>query len=241
MPIKEFNFGPFTIHAYGLIIAASIIIGLFLAKKRASLYKIPPKIFESYTLVVPLVLGVIVGRLYHVVDQWRYYAQNPSLITRVDLGGLGIFGALAGIILGFYIIARLKKINLLELLDLISPPLLLAQAIGRIGNYINQEGYGPPTNLPWGVEINGVRVHPTFFYEAILDAIFFLVLLKVSKKLKNPGQLFGLYLVLYSLGRFIVEFWRIDTAIIGGFKTAQVISIFTIVLGIYFAKRQRKT
>lgn len=236
MPTREINIGPFTVHTYGLIIAFSILIGWYLAKRRAHLHKISPKIFDSYTLFIPLVLGVIGGRLYHVADKWQFYAQNQELIARVDLGGLGIFGALAGIILGFYIIARLKKVNLLNLLDLISPSLLLAQAIGRIGNYVNQEGFGPPTDLPWGVTINGIRVHPTFFYEAIMDGIFFIFLLVFAKRLKTPGQLFGLYLILYSLGRFTVEFWRIDTATVGEFKIAQIMSVFTFALGVYLFK-----
>lgn len=236
----EINIGNITIHFYGLIIAASILIGWYLAKKRTKYYKIPLKIFGSNTLLIPLFLGIVGGRLYHVIDLWPYYWANPQLIVRVDLGGLGIFGALAGIIVGFIVVAKIEKIKPLPLLDLISPSLLIAQAIGRLGNYINGEGYGPPTNVPWAVEINGVRVHPTFFYEAIIDVIFFFALLALAKRLKKPGQLFGFYLILYSLGRFVVEFWRIDTATFNSFKTAQILSVATLLIGIYLVKFRAK-
>lgn len=239
MPIREINLGPLTVRTYGLIIAAAILLGWLIAKKRAHLHKIPPKIFDSYTLFIPLALGLIGGRLYHVVDKWQYYLENPQLIVRVDLGGLGILGGLGGIVLGFVIVSKIEKVSSLRLLDLVSPSLILGQAIGRIGNYVNREGYGPPTNLPWGVEINGIHVHPTFFYEAIIDTIFFVVLLKVSNKLKTPGQLFGLYLILYGLGRFAIEFWRIDTATIGPFKTAHLLSVVTLAIGFYFLRLHR--
>ena len=125
--------------------------------------------------------------------------------------------------------------------------MIFGQALGRIGNYINQEAFGPPTNLPWGVFIDKAhrppefqqfsRFHPTFFYEAALDLIFFVVLLYLTKKLKIPGQLFAAYLILYAFGRFFVEFTRTDTWTISGFKIAHLLSVIAIFVGIYiFAK-----
>lgn len=237
------SLGPLTFHMYGLIIGVAILLGWYLAKKRAYLSKIPKNFFDDPILLIPLVLGIIGARLYHVVHYWSYYKTDPSQVLAITNGGLGIWGGLAGIFIGCSILAKIRRINLLSLLDLITPSLLLAQAIGRIGNFINQEGFGPPTNLPWGVLIdpknrpsqflNDSYFHPTFFYEAALDLMFLTVLLKVTTKLKI-GQTFALYLIFYSLGRFIVEFWRIDTWTTGTIKMAHLLSVLTFVLGIWF-------
>ena len=255
---QEILLGPVTIHLYGLIIAMAIFLGWFLAKKRAHFYKqslrssssqgltaglkIPQTIFDDPVLLIPLVLAIIGARIYHVLDFWEYYASNPSQIIAIWNGGLGIWGALGGVFLGFWIISKVKKIDLASILDSASPSLLLGQALGRIGNFINQEGFGPPTNLPWGIYIgpenrpfqfvNSTRFHPTFFYEAILDFIFFLILLFLSQRLKIKGQMFALYLIFYSIARFIAEFWRIDTWVIGDIRIAHFIAVLTFLLGI---------
>lgn len=276
---NSFSFGPLTFHIYGLIIAISIVIGWWLAKKRANFYKIKPALLDHPLMLLPLILGVAGGRIYHVADFWEYYKSNPDQIIQVSGGGLGIFGALIGIFAGLWIFAKIKKVKLLPLLDLLAPSIILGQAIGRIGNYINQEGFGPPTNLPWGVYIDlahrplqylsSTHFHPTFFYEAILNLIAFIILLFLSSlssspslsslrkrgsgfsiwsltlsvvewsrmTFAKPGQIFGLYLVLYGVSRFIVEFWRIDTARIGELQVAHVISLVSFCIGIYFLAR----
>lgn len=231
---------------YGLIIALAAIAGWYIAKSRAHFYKIPLKLFDDPILLLPIVLGIAGARAYHVVDYWEIYSQNLPSIFAIQNGGLGIWGGLTGALAGFWLVAKIRKVKLLLLLDLISPAVILGQAIGRIGNYINQEGFGPPTNLPWGVFIDPANrpfqyrsylfFHPTFFYEAILNAIFFVILMILSKKLKVSGQIFALYLIFYSLGRFIVEFYRIDTATIGYIKVAQVLSFAVATIGIYLLK-----
>ena len=245
---RSINIGPLTLHLYGLIIAIAIYIGYQLAKKRANIFKIPKTLFEDPILLLPLALGVIGARIYHVLDYWEVYKADPWSIINISGGGLGIFGALAGIFVGFWLVAKIKRLNLLSLLDLISPPLILGQAIGRFGNYVNQEGFGLPTNLPWGVYISpenrplrfitSTSFHPTFFCEAIIDLIFFVLLIYLSKKSIVNGQLsivkgrtFALYLILYSIGRFTVEFFRIDTATFGTIKVAHPLSITTLVVG----------
>ena len=246
---SSLQFGPLTVHIYGLIIAIAIYVGWFIARKRAKLYKIPEKLFDDPILISPLLFGIIGGRLYHVASIWQYYQNNLSQMFMVWNGGLGIWGALIGIFGGFYFIARKRNIKFLSLLDLISPSLIFGQALGRIGNYINQEAFGPPTNLPWGVFIDKAhrppefqqfsRFHPTFFYEAVLDLIFFAVLLYLTKKLKIPGQLFAVYLILYALGRFFVEFVRTDTWIVSGFKIAHLFSLTAIFIGICLLAKVR--
>ncbi|MDO8487387.1 MAG: prolipoprotein diacylglyceryl transferase [Candidatus Curtissbacteria bacterium] len=245
---NSFPIGPLTIHIYGLIIAIAILLGWTIAKKRALSYKIKADLFDDPLLLLPFIFGIVGGRLYHVIDKWDFYSQNPNQIFAITNGGLGIFGALAGVFIGFWFVAKIKKVDFLKLLDLISPALILGQAIGRIGNFINQEGFGPPTNLPWGVAIDpahrpgqylfSTHFHPTFFYEAILEVLAFIVLIKMSSKLKLPGQTFGLYLVLYALSRAVAEYWRIDTAKIGEIKVAYILAFLSLIFGIYLVKRR---
>lgn len=229
---KNIQIGFINIHLYGLTIALAILIAWRLALKRASFYKISKQKLESVSLLIPLVLGIVGGRLYHVVDLWPYYLSNPQQIIRVDQGGLGIWGALIGIFIGLWVFARVEKINLLNLLDLLSPSILLAQGVGRIGNFINQEGFGPPTNLPWGIIINGTLVHPTFFYEMCLDFIFATLLLYLAPKLNKRGQIFGLYLIFYGAIRFVVERYRIDTWTINTHQVAYILSVVSILTGL---------
>ena len=133
---REILLGPITIHLYGLIIAIAIFLGWFLAKKRAHLYKIPQTIFDDPILLIPLVLAIIGARIYHVLDFWDYYSNNLNQILAITNGGLGIWGALIGVFLGFYLVAKVKKLDFLKILDLAAPSLLVGQALGRIGNFI---------------------------------------------------------------------------------------------------------
>ena len=239
---KDIDIGPLTIHLYGLIIAFSIYIGWYLAKKRAQAYKIPLKIFEDPILLIPLFLAIIGARVYHVIDYWNVYRYDPIFILYIANGGLGIWGAILGLIIGFAVISKIKNLDLLSILDLLAPSLILGQAIGRFGNYINQEGFGPPTTKPWGVlieksnrpiqYITSTHFHPTFFYEAILNLLFFIIIIKLSSRLKVRGQIFVLYLICYSTSRFITEFWRIDTATIGTIKVSHVLSILIFISGL---------
>ena len=247
---KQISIGPLTVHLYGLIIALSIFLGWFLAKRRAHLYKIPRTIFDDPILLIPLVLAIIGARIYHVLDFWDYYSNNLNQILAITNGGLGIWGALIGVFLGFYLVAKVKKLDFLKILDLAAPSLLVGQALGRIGNFINQEGFGPPTEKPWGVFIEVDRrppqyltetyFHPTFFYEAALDAIFLIILLYFAKRLKFKGQVFALYLMFYSSARFIAEFWRIDTWIIGSIKAAYMLSAIAFLIGIWIFFKSTK-
>ncbi|OGE01026.1 prolipoprotein diacylglyceryl transferase [Candidatus Curtissbacteria bacterium RIFCSPLOWO2_02_FULL_40_11] len=233
--------GPISIHLYGLLIAAAIYIGWYLAKKRAHFYQIPIKIFDDPILLIPLAFSIIGARLYHVIDFWKVYRADPVSIFYIANGGLGIWGGLLGLFIGFYIVAKIKKIDLFAALDLVAPSIILGQAIGRVGNYINQEGFGPPTNLPWGVFIerqnrptefvSSTHFHPTFFYEAVLNFIFFAVLFKIAPNLKKKGQVFAIYLIFYSASRLISEFFRIDTWTIGEIKIAHVISVTVFIIG----------
>src|SRR3989344_1748070 len=251
MIVAQIKIGFLTIHLYGLIIAVSIYAGYLLAKRRFSAYRIPRKIFDDPILLLPLVLAIVGARLYHVLDYWLVYSQRPIEILYIANGGLVIWGAIAGAVLGFWFVAKVRNLNFLSVLDLTAPSLLLGQAIGRLGNYINQEGFGPPTQIPWRVYIspdhrpiiyqNFTHFHPTFFYEAIADLIFFVIIISLASRFKKRGQVFALYLMLYSIGRFIVEFWRIDTATIGTLKVAHVLSVLIFTIGIFLLVKSRQS
>lgn len=239
---KEINLGPLTFHLYGFLIGIAVFIGWYVCKKRARQYKIPDKVFEDYFLLIPALTALVCARIYHVLDYWEVYRIDPVKILYIQNGGIGIWGALIGAIVGLYLYSKLRNLKFLTVLDLVAPTLALSQAIGRIGNFVNQEGFGPPTNLPWKVYIDAVNrplnyisqsyFHPTFFYEALLDLFTFLILLSVSKRLKRPGQVFALYLIFYAIARFIVEHWRIDTWVSGGIKVSYLFSTLSLVIGL---------
>jgi phosphatidylglycerol:prolipoprotein diacylglycerol transferase len=184
-------------------------------------------------IVIPL--GVIGARLYHVIDQWGYYSQHPASI--IGFAGLGIYGAVIGGAIGVIIYTKWRKISTLRWLDIIAPGLILAQAIGRWGNFFNQELYGYPTDLPWAIYIDPVHrlpgyeayshFHPLFFYEFIWDLTGFILLMIIGRKLNNKlfnGDLFLSYVVYYGIGRFILEGLKIDVWTIAGLPTARWIS-----------------
>ncbi len=245
-----FNIGPVTIHYYGITIAFATFLGWALAKRRAPKYKIPQEIFDELQILLVIALALVGARIYHVLDYWKYYSQNLISIFYITNGGIGIWGALFGGLFGLYIFTKIKKIPLLVALDLTVPSLILAQAIGRIGNYINQEGFGPPTRMPWGVYIDPSKrptqylansyFHPTFFYEAAIDLAIFIALIYFAKRTQTSGKVFALYLILYSASRFFVEFLRIDTWTIGTIKIAQVIAILTFFFGLNLLINRKK-
>lgn len=250
---KQIDIGPFTFHLYGAVIGVAIFIGWYVSKKGAKFYKIPENTFEDYLLIIPLISSLIGARAYHVIDYWHVYKQDPISILYIQNGGLGIWGAIIGAIIGLFLFCRIRKLSFPKVLDLFSPALALGQVIGRLGNYINQEGFGPPTNLPWKVYIEPASrpiiyvsdkyFHPTFFYEALLNLLSFLILITIAKRLKKPGQVFSIYLILYALSRFVTEHFRIDTWVIGELKVSYLFSAICFILGvsiyIYIAKFKR--
>lgn len=237
--------GPITIHLYGVTFALAIFAGVFVARKRSGIYKIKKEEVESLFLVaVPF--GIFFARLYHVLDFLSYYKKNPSEIFAVWQGGLGIFGGILGGVLGILLYARVKKLNFLNICDLLAPSLALGQAIGRWGNFFNQEAFGPPTNLPWRIFISPENrssvwsqfqyFHPLFLYESILNFLNFLVLIFATKKLKSwtTGGITALYFLNYGIIRFFIEFLRWDAAKIGEIKVAHILSLVFVFTGLYF-------
>ena len=216
---------------YGILMATGMILGTYLALKEAERVGISEDdVLNLAIFAIPA--GVLGARLYYVIFNWGYYSQNPSQILNFRGGGMAIHGALIGGILAGLIYTKIKKINFFKMADIALIGMPLAQAIGRWGNYINGEAHGGPTNLPWGIMVGGVKVHPTFLYESIWDFGILIFLWMFRKKKKYEGQVAVYYIILYSLGRFFIEGLRTDSLMIGPLRMAQVISLVGVVGGI---------
>ena len=227
---------------YGIILAAGILCGLLYALREAK------RVGMDENLILDLVIfaipaGIIGARIYYVLFNWDYYSKDPLQILNIRGGGLAIHGTLIAAVITAVIFARVKGINFWSLADLASPGVILGQAIGRWGNFINQEAYGTPTDLPWGIMVDGVKVHPTFLYESLRNFSVFAVLLWYRKRKKAEGNVFLLYLVLYSVGRFFVEGLRTDSLMLGNIRMAQLVSALAVAAGLgymYYRNKDKK-
>ncbi|CDN09955.1 MAG: prolipoprotein diacylglyceryl transferase [Richelia sp.] len=250
--------GPITIRWYGLLIATAVLIGVNLSQYLAKRRHVNSELLSD--LAIWLVIGAIpAARLYYVIFEWQEYVGNPGRIIAIWQGGIAIHGAIIGGVIAALIFARLKRTSFRQLADLVSPSLILGQAIGRWGNFFNSEAFGSPTNLPWKLYIpferrppdlaNFEYFHPTFLYESLWNVMVFLLLmvlffrsLRGKPKLKL-GTLALIYLPAYSLGRLWIEGLRTDSLMLGSLRIAQVISLIGIALGLaglawlYVAKR----
>lgn len=245
--ISYVDLGPFRIHFYALFIILGIFIAGFMGHRRLRARGAQNlEVIDIALWAVPF--GIVGGRVVHVLTHFNDYfgaGADPTAALRIWEGGLAIYGALAFGAIGAYIGARLSKVNFLAFADAIAPGLLLAQAVGRFGNYFNQELYGAPTDLPWGLEIEnmdsmpiglpvGTTFHPTFAYEALLSVAGALVLLWLDRKYAlRRGRMFAVYLIWYSGCRYIIEGLRIDPSeIIFGLRTFQWFALAGIVIGL---------
>jgi prolipoprotein diacylglyceryl transferase len=219
------HLGPIPIRAYALCIIAGIFVAIWLTQRR---WKArggdPDDIVDVALWAVPF--GIAGGRIYHVLTDPELYflpGRNPVRAFYIWDGGLGIWGAVALGAVGAWIGCRRRGINLLDFGDALAPGLVLAQAIGRWGNYFNQELYGRPTTLPWALQIDPAHrpvdtptiglYHPTFLYESLWDIAVAVLLLWVARRFTLPrGKLFALYVAAYTLGRGAVEALRVDHA-----------------------------
>jgi phosphatidylglycerol---prolipoprotein diacylglyceryl transferase len=254
-----FEVGPFALRYYGLCIAIGVAVATWLtARELARTGYDGALALDALFFVVPL--GLIGARVYHVITDYDLYDGNPHSffpgVFEIWNGGLGIYGAVVGGFLGLLLFARIRGINPLVLADAAAPGLILAQAIGRWGNYFNQELFGRPSSLPWAIEIapenrpsgfaSEATFHPTFLYESIWNVLVCFILLFVARRFANSlknGDIALLYVCLYSVGRFFVETLRIDPAfLIGDFRgnlfVASVLALtFALILFLRHAGR----
>lgn len=238
-----FNFGPLSVRWYGIIIAVGILLGYFVAQRalvKAGLHKdtLVDIIFYS------ALFGFIAARIYFVIFQWPYYAENPGEIIKIWHGGIAIHGGLIGGFIAGVIVCKVKNLNPFQIGDIVAPSIILAQGIGRWGNFMNHEAHGGPVSRAFleqlhlpnfiieNMYINGQYYHPTFLYESIWDVAGFIILVNIRKHLKL-GETFFLYLTWYSFGRFFIEGLRTDSLMItSNIRVAQLVSILLILISI---------
>jgi prolipoprotein diacylglyceryl transferase len=236
----------FPLRAYALCIIAGIVVGMIIAGRR---WRARGGSQDTLELVIAVAIpcGIVGARIYHVITDYQLYfgpGRNPLDALKIWNGGLGIWGAVAAGVAGAYLVARRKQVRFPALLDAVAPGLVVAQAIGRLGNWFNQELFGRPTTLPWGLEIderhrpNGYQdfatFHPTFLYELVWNLGVAGVLIWADRKWKlGHGKVFALYVVLYTAGRFWIEALRIDTVNeIGGFRLNNYTSLIVFVIAL---------
>ena len=220
---------------YGVLMASAMILCVILALREGKRVNISEDdILNLAIFAIPC--GLLGARLYYVIFNWSWYSENLSEILNFRGGGMAIHGALIGGILAGFIYTKVKKINFFKMADTVMIGIPLGQAIGRWGNYINGEAHGGPTDLPWGIMVDGIKVHPTFLYESIWDLGIFIFLWCFRKKKTYEGQLAIMYLILYSIGRFFIEGLRTDSLMIGPLRMAQVISLVTIIVCVILHK-----
>lgn len=246
------NIGPANIHWYGLFVVSGIIAALYITLYLANKFSINKEIIWDLSFYL-IIFGLIGARIYEIFLEFPYYLNNPAQIIQVWEGGLAIHGAIIAGLLTIYYFSNKYKINFWRLTSIIAPGLSLGQAIGRFGNWFNQELFGLPTNLPWGIPINlenrplefinQTFFHPTFFYESLGSLIIFAILLiTISSynklEIKSAMQITALYLFLYSFLRFVLEFIKIDrTPIFIGLRWPQVISLLIIFSALIIFKK----
>ena len=257
-----FNIGPLTIRYYGIIIMLGALVATWVVTWEAKRHGQDPEI--AWDCLPWLLIGGIIGaRLWHVftpspvdIAEGRttiFYLTHPLDLIAVWNGGLGILGAVVGGVIAFIIYARSHRINIPLWLDFIAPGLLLAQAIGRWGNFVNQELYGAPTNLPWAIFIDPQHrlpgfadqayYHPLFLYESVWNILNAAIILWIGRRFASrlkEGDLFLIYFILYPVARFCLEFLRLNSSMIAGLNINQdIYAVIGVISAAYLVYRHR--
>lgn len=246
--------GPLAIRWYGVLIAVAVLLGSHIAKREAERRGEDADQLLN-TVAVGVIAALIGARLYYVFFNWDYYGMSPWKILAIWEGGLAIHGAIfAGVGTGV-VFAWRRGLPVATYLDIVGPSLALGQAIGRWGNFFNQEAFGTPTDLPWRLYIDASHrppalaeyeyFHPTFLYESAWSLLVFCILYFGLRKRLAPvkGGLFLAYLGLYSVGRFFIEGLRIDSLMLGSLRVAQVVSLILILIaggGLWYLRRRQE-
>lgn len=226
------------IHWYGIIIVTCIVIGTYLAMRYAKNLGFNPDIILDFALLA-IPMAVIFSRVFYVIFTLETYAYNPLDAFKIWEGGLSIHGAVIGGALAGIVFTKWKKIKYSVLADICAPSVILGQAIGRWGNFFNQEAYGLPItdpNMQWFpfavfIEANQQWQMATFFYESMWNFMVFGLLIWFKPKRKATGEVFLIYMIAYSIGRFVIEGFRMDSLMLAGFRVAQLLSILLILVG----------
>lgn len=245
-----------SIYWYGIIIAVGFLLAVLLGMKNSKLAGIEPdSVLDLVLFAAPV--AIVCARLYYVIFSWDLFKDNPADIINTRKGGLAIYGAILGAIIVAYFFAKRKKIKVLSLFDFGVPYLVMAQGIGRWGNFVNQEAFGSATTLPWrmnsetvnsyltginsSIDLTKIGVHPTFLYESLWDFAVFFFLIWFRKRKKLDGEVFFLYMMLYGAGRFFIEGLRTDSLMLGSVRISQLLAaLFAVMFAIIFIYRRKK-
>jgi phosphatidylglycerol:prolipoprotein diacylglycerol transferase len=245
---------------YGILISLAFFIAVYLASRQSKAFGISQDDFLDMILFAGPI-GIIGARIYYVIFSWDYYKDDLLGVFKIWEGGLAVYGGIIAGVITAYIFTRVRKINTWKFFDFAVVYIPLAQAIGRWGNFFNQEAFGTNTTLPWGMTSQGtvsylqglvdkgvkvdpnMPVHPTFLYESIWNLIVFFVLMNRRKHKKADGEVFLLYLALYGVGRFFIEGLRTDSLMLGNLRVSQLLSALFFVAAVILlvALRQRAT
>jgi phosphatidylglycerol---prolipoprotein diacylglyceryl transferase len=251
MELTQFGIriGILDLRFYGMILMAGAIAGAWLATYQARKRNLSPDLVWDGLLWV-LVFGIVGARLWHVFTPspsliargitTYYYFTHPLELINTRAGGLGIYGAIIGGIIGLFFFTRRKNLVFLTWLDIAAPGLALGQAIGRWANYVNGELCGKSTSLPWGIQRcfntgypTGTTFHPVFFYESVWSLLNLFLLLYIDNRFQSrlkPGDIFLLYVIIYSTGRFLLEFIRLDSSTLVGVNANQMLALIVIMI-----------
>jgi phosphatidylglycerol---prolipoprotein diacylglyceryl transferase len=247
-----FTLGPIQVHWYGIIIGSGLALALFLAIREANKRGLPKDTFADLMLwAIPI--AIISARIYYVIFEWTYYAHHPGEIIQIWHGGIAIHGALIGSVITTYVFAKKRGIPFWKITDIAAPSIILGQAIGRWGNFMNQEAHGRevtrqflenlhlPNFIINQMYINGTYYHPTFLYESLWDFAGFILLISLRFVNLRRGELFLSYVIWYSIGRFFVEGMRTDSLMLtSSLRMAQAISIALIIGAVIVIVYRRK-
>ena len=228
-PPRTFSIGPLTIHFYGVIIAAGLLLAVLYACRRSKEFGIrSDDIIDGVLWVTPF--SIICARIYYCVFSWDAYRDDPISVLYIWNGGIAIYGAVIGAVIGVIVFSKCKKIKIPALLDLVALGFLIGQCIGRWGNFFNREAFGAETDsfLRMGL-LNAygnlvTYYHPTFLYESVWNLCGFVLLHFLSKRRKYDGQIALCYAAWYGLGRCIIEGLRMDSLYWGSFRVSQVLA-----------------
>jgi phosphatidylglycerol:prolipoprotein diacylglycerol transferase len=246
------HIGSIQIYWYGIIIGMGVFIGLWLAMRESKRRGLDKDLFVDL-LIYAVPISIISARIYYVIFEWSYYKDHLGDIYKIWNGGIAIHGALIGAVITTIFFARSRNISFWKIADIAAPSLILAQGIGRWGNFINQEAYGDvvsrqflenlmlPDFIIDQMFINGAYHHPTFLYESLWNFLGFGLLLLLRRVNLRQGEMFLTYVIWYSIGRYFIEGLRTDSLMLfGEFRMAQVLSLSLIIGGIILLVVRRK-
>ena len=232
-----FSIGNFNVYWYGIIIAIGLTLALLYGISECRKVGLNPDDFYNMVLIC-IPTAIICARIYYVIFSFDMYKNDLLSVFDIRNGGIAIYGGIIGTFLAIFIYCRIKHIKLGIPLDILAVGLLIGQAIGRWGNFVNAEAFGASTSLPWamtiksGLYVAAKSVHPTFLYESLWNAIGIVVLLLFKKHKKFDGEVFALYMVWYGLGRMLIEGLRADSLYIGNLRVSQLLSLIILVSGL---------